>query len=668
MTIEEVPREEGREERSAGEVTPAVPKSKCHDQGGLMPTQHNAIEDLSCSATISDHPENEIAETGIVQPPADQEPEPQIAEEYLLVDDSDPVDIEISHPAIVISVTLPPDNVDSSPFICSCENEMRKVCAGEQFYKECDGNRYCVFHYPGQEKVEDFETALEKKIRAKDFNFRGVWFPKGISLGDYRFEPGVDFSKAIFSDEAVFDKVYFRGTVDFQEATFSGEARFNGTHFGDVVDFQEANFLGTVSFQGARFGASKFQKTNFSAAANFMVAWFHNAAYFTEVKFNADANFDGSHFLGNAEFSRAKFCKGAQFRRASFSQEAKFNEAGFDGLSHFTNITFDWGALFGSASFSTGPCFSNSTFKGVADFTQTNFTRGADFITCIFKSFASFNRTDFGSDAEFINAKFESDVTFSYARFNATADFNNATFEDHAYFTGTTEKRTFGAHPVLDFINARFEKSERVSFHTLDLRPHWFVNVDPRKFEFIDVEFKIGLKEELKSLKEDKVGAPHRLLAIAYRQLADNAEANHRYREASRLRYATFEARRIERFYGFVPWRLDWWYWLVSGYGEKALQAVAVLIALWAFFAVGYTMTGFESRTSQNTPQAAITTDEVGEPLSFKRALTYSLGVMSLQKPKPEPVTNTAKSLVTVEAILGPLQAALLALAIRFMR
>jgi len=43
---------------------------------------------------------------------------------------------------------------------------------------------------------------------------------------------------------------------------------------------------------------------------------------------------------------------------------------------------------------------------------------------------------------------------------------------------------------------------------------------------------------------------------------------------------------------------------------------------------------------------------------------------MSLQKPEPKPLTGTAQTLVLLETILGPLQAALLALAIRrkFMR
>jgi len=56
----------------------------------------------------------------------------------------------------------------------------------------------------------------------------------------------------------------------------------------------------------------------------------------------------------------------------------------------------------------------------------------------------------------------------------------------------------------------------------------------------------------------------------------------------------------------------------------------------------------------------------VGVPIaSFSRALTYSANVMTLQKPDPRPVTTAAQVVVLLETILGPVQAALLALAIR---
>jgi hypothetical protein len=57
-------------------------------------------------------------------------------------------------------------------------------------------------------------------------------------------------------------------------------------------------------------------------------------------------------------------------------------------------------------------------------------------------------------------------------------------------------------------------------------------------------------------------------------------------------------------------------------------------------------------------------------PFGLKRAFTYSLSVMSLQKPDPKPLTGTAQTLVLLETILGPVEGALLLLAIRrkFMR
>jgi hypothetical protein len=63
--------------------------------------------------------------------------------------------------------------------------------------------------------------------------------------------------------------------------------------------------------------------------------------------------------------------------------------------------------------------------------------------------------------------------------------------------------------------------------------------VDPRKFDFTNVEWRGALKHRdikqgIENLTERKISSPYRLLAIACRQLAVNAEENHRYEEASR--------------------------------------------------------------------------------------------------------------------------------------
>jgi hypothetical protein len=112
---------------------------------------------------------------------------------------------------------------------------------------------------------------------------------------------------------------------------------------------------------------------------------------------------------------------------------------------------------------------------------------------------------------------------------------------------------------------------------------------------------------------------------------------------------------------------------MASGYGERMNRAVVALVMLWLLFAFFYTKVGFEHKTIKpgNDQQLiAAQEDTVGKPLPFKKVFTYSLGVMSLQKPDPKPVTIAAQTFVIFETILCPLQAALLALAIRrrFMR
>jgi hypothetical protein len=254
-------------------------------------------------------------------------------------------------------------------------------------------------------------------------------------------------------------------------------------------------------------------------------------------------------------------------------------------------------------------------------------------------------------------------------------------FHDEVSFSGT---KTFGNQSSLHFHSARIDKPDRVYFHTVTLRPHRFVNSDPSQFIFIDVTWEWeggGIESEIESLTKNRVSSPHSLLAITCHQLADNAEANNRYEEASRFRYWAMDLARLTKWKGASFWKTDWLhmlYWAVSGYGERILRALGVLAVVWIVFVLLYTQVGFEQKPpkasneggSSATAASLIIEDKIGLPLEFSRAITYSLAVMSLQKPEPKPLTGTAQTLVLLETILGPVQAALLALAIRrkFMR
>ena len=273
--------------------------------------------------------------------------------------------------------------------------------------------------------------------------------------------------------------------------------------------------------------------------------------------------------------------------------------------------------------------------------------------------------------------------TFTRATFDGHVNFSGASFAGAASFVREDMGRQlFGEDAVLLFDRARIDHPELFSFYGLALRPTWFLNVDSRKFDFTDVQWTYSnVDHDLKRLRREYLtGSHHALLAIAYRRLAVNAEDNHRYQEASRFRYMSMDVNRhgpwrrfafLRRWFAF--WKLSWWYWLASGYGERVTQAFLVLLGILLLAALLYTQVGFarwEPKLASESDAASAKRDDVGAPLKLSRALTYSAGVMTLQRPEPRPATTWAQTVVLLETILGPVQAALLALAIRrkFMR
>ena len=89
-------------------------------------------------------------------------------------------------------------------------------------------------------------------------------------------------------------------------------------------------------------------------------------------------------------------------------------------------------------------------------------------------------------------------------------------------------------------------------------------------------------------------------------------------------------------------------YWALSGYGVSATRAFLVLVGICAAFAALYMVFG------------PAKLEDLGQ------ALVYSLGAVARLNPEPRPIDpGLFQFLVIVEGLLGPLQIALLALAIR---
>jgi hypothetical protein len=485
-------------------------------------------------------------------------------------------------------------------------------------------------HYPGAEKGKsrDFEQTVLRKYHTKDYDFRGVYFPNhlGFTFGSKKpeFTDDADFTGATFDGQVYFwdakfhkkskfDRATFNSYVTFKDATFVGEADFNHTTFKDTARFDNARFLSESSFQLTEFHTyAYFTDTVFSDSAHFLWTKFKSNSYFTDARFERNATFTGSLFAGEASFG------GVDFR-----SNAYLNGIDFSDLARFTNATF------------------SSTTK--------------------------FDGSDFSGNVSFIKAKFQQ---------NSFTQFIGARFHNHVRFVDTT----FGDGAALNLTAADFEKPERVQFNSVTLHPYWFLNADSRKFSFVAATWSNvgppkGVRNEIKELTSRGVERLHRLLSIACRNLAVNAEENHRYEEASNFRYMAMEALRHEKWRGFAFWRLSWWYWLASGYGERIPRALGVFLAVWLSFALLYRLPS-PIRCVASAPErrGCISWNLVGGQESFFdssfNSALYAFEVITLQKPEPRPKSPAARLAVTLCLILGPLQAALLALAIRrkFMR
>jgi uncharacterized protein YjbI with pentapeptide repeats len=563
------------------------------------------------------------------------------------------------------------------PSSCACVKRT-KACEGEAVFAQYDGSSYCVLHFPGNQKKDVFESAIKKKVDARNFNFQGVWFPDSYWFRQAKFEEKVDFSSAVFNDHQSFSGSKFSSEAIFAGATFNEDATFAGATFENKADFTAVVF--------------------------------HKEADFRSARFEAIGDFRDCVFMGRADFSQAVFTIGS-FWPAIFNSGASFYEA------RFTRANFRVSEFKDTAS------FSYCSF-GHAEFINTSFFKTADFFMANFEGQAYFTAANFHDAVRFNMSRFNSEARFTSSTFNGETDFSHSVLKSHVIFSSEYDEGGFGDNACCDFRHTEFESPKLVSFHSLTLRPQWFINVDCRPFEFTDVRWIGNLRREFidksirdltdKNAREESRAASRRaerrkhaemfgdavaltdldnedaealarnadtqkirnrflrLLSITSRQLAVNAEENHRYDEASEFRFWSMELRRKEGLTArgrLSVGLLHSLYRYLSGYGEEIGQAFAILIGLWLFFAVLYTQVGFVPLDS--SPQLApYSTNEVGAPQKLTKAVVYSLEVLTLQQPNPRPLTPAARFAVVAERILGSIQAALLALAIRrrFMR
>jgi uncharacterized protein YjbI with pentapeptide repeats len=518
------------------------------------------------------------------------------------------------------------------------EEIRRNLCNGLAAYKHIDGNYYCIFHLPDKDKdQQEFREASINVIT--------------------KIQKQIDNLKDLPDDKKESAKAKIK--YDFRYVRFPCAFGFRGRKVEVEMNFSHATF----------FDVADFMKTEFLSYANFDSVTFHKIAYFIFAKFKANAYFFSAKFLGETNFKYTFFSNG-KFTNAIFSEKADFEFSEFVRHANFINVSF---------------------------LKEVNFQYAKLFI------------------ANFENAKF-----LSFTNFESVEILKSANFK------GNKENLVFGENAILNFQDAKIEEPKEVSFHTIRLSPNWFVNIDSRLFSLANVYFtdsngklidanyiKQNVKSELNCLNSTReIGNPKQLYKIACRQLAENAENNNRFEEASNFRRMAFETEWLEKkerisiwiknlvpeseklkrrvagsiaeedkpippinSFGILRRSSDFFihslYRFTSFYGESWSWAIGVLLMLiLIIFPFIYTQTNFYVCSVEKTnPQN--NSDCITRTLNFGEGMRQSLATATLQNVETRKPNSPASETFTIlEKIFAPLQAALLALAIRrkFMR
>jgi uncharacterized protein YjbI with pentapeptide repeats len=552
----------------------------------------------------------------------------------------------------------------------------------------------------------------------QDADFRRVVFTKTAGFSEAVFTKAAGFSEAVFTQSANFNKTSFNQNANFDKSSFYQSADFRKATFAHHAYFSQAAFTQNADFSHSMFGQNAdFSHAIFTQDAGFSGATFTKRADFSTVTFAQFAYFIAVTFIQYAVFRQVKISRYADFRQTRFIQDIDFGGAMFTQDAYFRQVAFTQDAVFRKAIFNQD-----------ADFSQAVFTQNADFSHAIFGKNADFNFVTFEESSQifFQKAEFNYKVNFDLAIFNGYITFAgegaNTVFSHKDVWLSLQHARIEKPERISFYT----VKLRPFWFVNIDSRKFIFTDID---WENADGNRK-NVEKEIKAVKEYKITErPHRLLRIACRQLAVNSEENNRYEEASNFRQIAMETEwleKSERYKAWFRWKLlhprlkkkerPWWvksffrylqlqrsvlnfiakvsepiarffYWLpqydflllayrrLSNYGEGWRLAFVILFMIWLIPAALYmtpvcSFVRWEAKAETIEQFKQSESEKIIESLGTGEAMIYSLNVMALQKPEPKAADSLTKTIVGLETILAPIQAALLALAIRrkFMR
>src|SRR6266568_1120990 len=591
------------------------------------------------------------------------------------------------------------------------------------------------------------ETADFRAVSfADDAVFTDVQFTGPAAFVGAKFTKDVNFDGAQFSEYALFYGVQFAGeakfsNVQFDDGVWFGSPMFSGgAQFMRSAEFDRAHFAKLAMFATTRFaGSAGFTRSQFAENAFFHDAQFAGEAWFIRAEFGQDAIFDSAEFSTMAWFSVAQFTGDASFQRAKFN-DANFGGTRFQKDANFMNVRFEevttlgplaagslnleWAEfirpLAAEVAAGTISCHDTAWRAGVtlrvryatislvrATFSMPSFVPGSD---QLFKASAGpLNeervRKDImdergesadlwmpivtslrGSDVANLHI---TDVDLSQCRFAGALLLDQLRFEGRCLFDHPPHG-VYGGWawlPVWRWSNRQSIAEERTWRATTRKRGGWSgtpsakgAEIRPERLSDLYRHF----RKARESAQDTEIG-PERLSGL-YRQLRKAQEDVKNEPGAANFYYGEMEMRRHARSTPVAERAIIWLYWLISGYGLRALRSLAALAILGVIVTTALTGWGLIATAPTQHLVGTVTTVPSGAaringtltgiapalpPVSQRwtgeRAQTAAEVTLEsfVFRSTDQPLT-TAGTWTTIAArILGPLLVALALLAVR---
>jgi hypothetical protein len=217
------------------------------------------------------------------------------------------------------------------------------------------------------------DTWFESATFHRNAQFEAATFQHAARFTSATFQHAARFTSATFQHDARFTSATFQHDAHFESATFQHDAQFESATFQHAARFRSTSFL-RASFQAATFeGAATFTSTTFQGSSWFESATFQHDAQFASATFESTASFALAAFQGAASFALATFHGATWFEAATFHRTALFASANFRSAAQFASVTFTGTAAFTSATFQDITSFASTTFQHNAQFESAIF-------------------------------------------------------------------------------------------------------------------------------------------------------------------------------------------------------------------------------------------------------------------------------------------------------